>query len=195
MRVIITLPSESDHWFSRINQNLKYAKMHIRTGWTEHFTQPKNSISTSSRQFICSLGAQKSYASRTDRWLDQRMDEHVSKWVAKQITLPSLEQWTNTRNPVSSVASHMTIGHQIDRPRSFMWVCEIGSDDGWPYLKPCQSTNVRENCWPTVYARHGVRQSSFPKHFLKFADVVFSVVLLLVAFLRQLTFHVGTWEH
>ncbi|CAH8587573.1 unnamed protein product [Schistosoma rodhaini] len=70
-------------------------------------------------QFTCNCG--ESYLGRTDRRLEDRIGEHIPRWLIKSmIHPPSPSSQDRSRNPASSIAKHLMMsGHQIDPKSAF----------------------------------------------------------------------------
>lgn len=92
------------------------------------------------------------YISRTDRCLGQRMREHVSERLVRQMTNPCPEQKTNTRNPISSIVKHqMFFDHQADPGQAFQVTLRYRDQGCWPFARVYRSAdwnyqNVCKHC-------------------------------------------------
>ena len=78
----------------------------------------ENSASHVVYQFTCSCGD--TYIGRTNRQLSQRVSEHIPKWLVKSMTHESSVQFTDAKNPGSSIAKHLLMSnHKVDPVTSF----------------------------------------------------------------------------
>ena len=72
-------------------------------------------------QFTCSCGDV--YIGRTDRYLSERMTEHMPKWLIKSMARTDTNVNNTRRSPASSIGRHLhETGHVVDPQASFTTV-------------------------------------------------------------------------
>ena len=80
--------------------------------------QPTGAKSNCIHVFTCNCGS--SYISRTNRWLDPRIEEHLPEWV-ERVTGTGFVAGIARRFPASSIEQHvLTSGGRTDPGNSFM---------------------------------------------------------------------------
>jgi hypothetical protein len=129
--VILTLPFRGDHLANDIRQKLRSALERTYFAARLRLVQTTNGINFQNRsqnisgqpvshvvyQFTCSCGD--TYIGRTDRYLLERMAEHIPKYLVRIMATQGTTK-TENRNPASSIAKHLLAkGHVVDPEHSF----------------------------------------------------------------------------